>query len=78
MHSFPDAAGVAKLQRLGIRTVVLHTKLPPLPALHYATPEPPDPSRAAAKSIAGLALTRRSVGSLVIYSVAPRPAGGQG
>jgi hypothetical protein len=81
MRNFPDAAGVAKLQRLGIRSVVLHTQRASLPPLHYASPEPPDPRLAARRSIAGLALRRRSVGSLVIYDVLPAgtaraPAGG--
>lgn len=69
MQNFPDRAGVAKLQRLGIRTVVLHTRAAPLPPLHYAIPEPPDPARAAERPIAGLPLTRRRVGSLVVYHV---------
>lgn len=71
MQNFPDAPGVAKLQRLGIRTVVLHVRSAALPPLHYAIPEPPDPAAAATKSIAGLPLERRRVGSLVIFRVLP-------
>jgi hypothetical protein len=71
MQNFPDAQGVAKLQWLGIRTVVLHTAQASLPPLRYAIPEPPNPSLAATKSIAGLPLSRRRVGSLVIFEIAP-------
>ena len=38
-------------------------------------PEPPDPLAAAAKPIAGLGITRRQVGSLVIYEIGPGPEG---
>jgi hypothetical protein len=75
MQNFPDAPGVAKLQRLGIRTVVLHMVQASLPPLHYAIPEPPNPGLAATKSIAGLPLTRRRVGSLVIFEIAPASSG---
>jgi hypothetical protein len=75
MQNFPDAPGVAKLQRLGIRTVVLHMVQASLPPLHYAIPEPPNPGLAARKSIAGLPLTRRRVGSLVIFEIAPASSG---
>jgi hypothetical protein len=77
MQNFPDAPGVAKLQRLGIRTVVLHTVAAPLPPLHYAIPEPPNPLQAATKSIAGLPLTRRRVGSLVIFEIQPATQAGR-
>ena len=36
--------------------------------------EPPDPAAAANKPIAGLGITRRRVGSLVIYEIGPGPA----
>jgi hypothetical protein len=36
--------------------------------------EPPDPVAAAQKPIAGLGITRRQVGSLVIYEIGPGPA----
>ena len=56
----------------GIRTVVLHLKMPKLPGIvGYALAEPPDVPAAAAKPIAGLGVTRRRVGSLVIYRSAP-------
>jgi hypothetical protein len=71
MHDFPDAASVQKLRSLGILTVVLHTDLPPLPALHFAIPEPPDPAQAARKSVAGLPLTRARIGSIVVYRLKP-------
>ncbi len=73
MQNFPDAQGVRKLQRLGIRTVVLvpelaHVKLPPH---KFQTAEPPDPITAAAKPIAGRPVTRRRDGPLVIYTIEP-------
>jgi hypothetical protein len=73
MQNFPDASGVRKLQRLGIRTVILDTALIHigLPVQHYAIPEPPDPLAAARRPIAGLPLTRRIHGPLVIYTIEP-------
>ena len=76
MSGFPDKASIEKLRYYGIRTVVLHLttprELPPQHGLDYA--EPPDPVAAAAKPIAGLGVTRRRVGSLVIYEIGPGPA----
>ena len=76
MNGFPDSASVEKLRYYHIRTVVLHTVLPKdLPPEHGAViPQPPDPAAAAAKPIAGLGITRRRVGNLVIYSIGPGPA----
>ncbi|HTZ63439.1 MAG TPA: hypothetical protein VMB51_04990 [Solirubrobacteraceae bacterium] len=75
MNGFPDRASVEKLRYYHIRTVVLHTVMPSLPAIKYPeVPEPPDPAAAAAKPIAGLGITRRRVGSLVIYEIGPGPA----
>jgi hypothetical protein len=74
MSGFPDRASVEKLRYLGIKTVVLHLKLPKLPGIvGYARPEPLDAAAAAAKPVAGLGLTRRRVGSLVIYEIGPGP-----
>ena len=74
IDGFPDAASVAKLRYYGIRTVVLHLRMPKLPGIvGYAHAEPPDPAAAAAKPVAGLGVTRRRVGSLVIYSIGPGP-----
>jgi hypothetical protein len=75
MNGFPDRASVEKLRYYGIRTVVLHTVLPKgLPPEHGAViPEPPDPAANALKPIAGLGITRRRVGSLVIYEIGPGP-----
>jgi hypothetical protein len=75
MYGFPDRASVEKLRYYGIRTVVLHTVLPKgLPPEHGAVvPEPPDPAAAAAKPITGLGITRRQVGSIVIYEIGPGP-----
>ncbi len=75
MNGFPDRASVEKLRYYGIRTVVLHTVLPKdLPPEHGAViAEPPDPTVAAAKPIAGLGITRRRVGDVVIYTIGPGP-----
>ncbi len=75
MHGFPDRASIEKLRYYGIRTVVLHLRTPrELPPTHgFDTAEPPDPAAAAAKPLAGLGVTRRRVGSLVIYEIGPGP-----
>jgi hypothetical protein len=74
VSGFPDRASVQKLRYLGIKTVVLHLKLPKLPGIvGFAQPEPRDAAAAAAKPVAGLGLTRRRVGSLVIYEIGPGP-----
>jgi hypothetical protein len=74
MSGFPDRAGVEKLRYYGIKTVVLHTVMPTLPGIKApAIPEPPDPQAAARKPVAGLGITRRQVGSLVIYEIGPGP-----
>jgi hypothetical protein len=74
IHRFPDKASVEKLRYYGIRTVVLHLTMPKLPGIvGYAKAEPPDAAAAAAKPIAGLGMTRRRVGSLVIYEIGPGP-----
>jgi hypothetical protein len=75
MSGFPDKASIEKLRFYGIRTVVLHTKLPKLPGLHgYAVSEPPDPAAAAEKPVTGLGVKRRRVGNVVIYEIGPGPA----
>ena len=75
MNGFPDRASIEKLRFYGIRTVVLHTQpIKDLPGVHgYEIQEPPEPLAAAAKPIAGLGVTRRQVGSLVIYEIGPGP-----
>ena len=74
INRFPDKASVEKLRYYGIRTVVLHLTMPKLPGIvGYAHAEPPDSAAAAAKPIAGLGITRRRVGSLVIYEIGPGP-----
>ncbi len=74
IHRFPDKASVEKLRYYGIRTVVLHLTMPKLPGIvGYAHAEPPNSAEAAAKPIAGLGVTRRRVGSLVIYEIGPGP-----
>jgi hypothetical protein len=75
MNSFPDKSSIEKLRYYAIRTVVLHTHLPRLPGLNgKAIAEPPDPVAAAAKPVTGLGVTRRQVGSVVIYEIGPGPA----
>ncbi len=75
MNGFPDRASVEKLRFYGIRTVVLHLRMPRLPGIvGYARAEPPNAAAAAAKPIAGLGMTRRRVGSIVIYEIGPGPA----
>jgi hypothetical protein len=76
MNGFPDRASVEKLRYYHIHTVVLHTVLPKgLPPEHGPViAEPPDPAAAAQKPIAGLGITRRRVGSLVIFEIGPGPA----
>ncbi len=75
MNGFPDKASVEKLRYYGIRTVVLHTQIPKgLPAEQgWVIPEPPKPAEAALKPITGLGITRRRVGSVVIYEIGPGP-----
>ncbi len=74
MSGFPDKASIEKLRFYGIRTVVLHLKMPQLPGLHgYELAEPPNVPAAAAKSVTGLGVTRRQVGSIVIYEIEPGP-----
>jgi hypothetical protein len=76
MNRFPDLASIEKLRYYDIRTVVLHLEpIRDLPGVQsIIIPEPPDPQAAAAKPIAGLGITRRRVGSLVIYEIGPGPA----
>jgi hypothetical protein len=75
MSGFPDRASIEKLRHYGIRTVVLHLRMPRLPGIvGYALAEPPDLAKAAAKPVAGLGVVRRRVGSLVIYEIGPGPA----
>jgi hypothetical protein len=75
MAGFPDKASVEKLRYYEIKTVVLHLKPLQLPGeTGYVIPEPPDPAAAAAKPIAGLGITKRQVGDIVIYEIGPGPA----
>ena len=47
MNGFPDRASVEKLRYYGIKTVVLHTVIPPglPPEQGWVIAEPPDPRR---------------------------------
>jgi hypothetical protein len=58
--SFPDAASVAYLRGLGIRSVVLHLDRAPGTAWQDVP----------ARSIAGLGITREDEGNLVVYVLA--------
>jgi hypothetical protein len=74
MSGFPDRASVEKLRYYGVKTVVLHTVMPTLPGIKLPeVPEPPDRAAAAARSVKGLGVARRRVGSLVIYEIGPGP-----
>ncbi len=74
MNGFPDRTSLQKLRHYGIRSVVLHLKMPRLPGIQsYIVPEPPNSAAAAAKPIAGLGITRRRVGSVVVYEIGPAP-----
>jgi len=75
MAGFPDRASVEKLRYYGIKTVVLHTVLPKglPPEQGWVFPEPDHPAANARKPIAGLGITRRRVGSVVIYEIGPGP-----
>jgi hypothetical protein len=76
MSGFPDKASVEKLRYYGIKTVVLHTVLPKglPPEQGWVFPEPDHPAVNARKPIAGLGISRRQVGSVVIYEIGPGPA----
>ena len=73
LQDFPDAPGVRKLQRLGVRTVVLDPQVQSfgLPPDRGAIYEPPDPAAAAVKSIKGLPITRSRLGPLTIFEIEP-------
>jgi hypothetical protein len=74
MSGFPDRASIEKLRFYGIRTVVLHLRMPKLPGIaRFSKAEPPDTAAAAARPIAGLGVSSRRVGSLVIYEIGPGP-----
>jgi hypothetical protein len=74
MSGFPDRASVEKLRYYGIRTVVLHLRMPRLPGIaHFLHPDPANAAAAAAKPVAGLGITRRRVGSIIIYRIGPGP-----
>jgi hypothetical protein len=61
VRNFPDAASVAYLRRLGVRTVVLHPRF--APGTSWA--------RAAARPVAGLGLSRERRGPAIVYRLAP-------
>jgi hypothetical protein len=74
MSGFPDRASVEKLRYYGVKTVVLHLKMPKLPGIKWPElPEPTDAAAAAAKPVTGLGIYRRQIGSLVIYEIGPGP-----
>jgi hypothetical protein len=59
--TFPDAASVAALRRLGIRSVVLHLDRAP----------GTDWQDVASRPVAGLGITRQEEGGLVVYRLGP-------
>jgi hypothetical protein len=59
MDSFPDQSSVATLRRHGVASVTLHTDRV------ENTPQ----AEAAERSIAGLGLTRRRAGDLIVYEL---------
>jgi hypothetical protein len=71
MRLFPNRHTIQEARALGIRTIILHTDLGkvPLPPPASIKPEPANPRRAAAKSVAGLGVTVRREPGLVIYSI---------
>jgi hypothetical protein len=71
MRLFPNRRTIREARALGIRTIVLHTDLAkvPLPVPGTIRPEPADPLRAAAKSVAGLGVTVKRAPGLVIYTI---------
>jgi len=66
VRGFPDAASVAALRRLGVRTVILH------PELAAGT----EWAGAAARPVAGLPLVRERVGGAVLFRLASTSSGG--
>ena len=78
MRTFPDAQSVLFLRQRRIRTVVLHTGLGGvgLPRSLRSPPLPADPVAAAAKSIRGLPLRRRTIPGGVVYTVLRLSRGG--
>jgi hypothetical protein len=59
MRDFPDRQSIARLRREGVRSVILHLDRVP------SSPQ----SGAARRQIAGLGLTRRRLGSLLVYEI---------
>jgi hypothetical protein len=72
MGAFPDRHAVALLRRMGIRTVFIHTKLEryPIPR-KWQRKHPTQTREAAARSVAGLPLTRTRIGPTVRYDLKP-------
>ena len=76
MDGFPDKASVEKLRYYGIKTVVLHTVIPKglPPEQRQRDPRAARPGRGRRASRSpGLGITRRRVGSVVIYQIGPGP-----
>ena len=72
MGAFPDAKTVARLRRMGVRTVFLHTKLEryPIPR-KWSRKHPSDTKAAAARPVKGLPLTRTRIGPTIRYDLQP-------
>ena len=77
MNAFPDARSVDRLRRLGVRTVILHLDIHRFPIpLKWLAPHPRYARLAAARSVAGLPLTRRRHGNYIVYTLDPFPGTG--
>ena len=76
MNGFPDRASVEKLRYYGIKTVVLHTVIPPgLPArAGLGDRRAAGPGRRGGEAGRGPGHHARQVGSVVIYEIGPGPA----
>jgi hypothetical protein len=77
MNSFPDVHSVELLQRMGVRTVILHLNIHRFPIpLKWLAPHPRYARLAAARSVAGLPLTETRRGSYVVYTLKPLAGAG--
>ena len=73
MNGFPDKASIEKLRYYGIKTVVLHTVPRACRRARPVVPSRPTRRRRPPSRSPGLGVTRRQVGSLVIYEIGPGP-----
>jgi hypothetical protein len=72
MASFPDAQSVQYLRRMGVRSVIVHLDITQFPIPdRWKSAAPRKPKLAALRSVAGLPLTRRREGRIVVYLLKP-------